>query len=121
MIMSCDADRNRWLELNLNYYLSSSEVVAVHISCIVSARAWGASAVARRGNLRCSKVRLSMAQSKMEKISAEGTASGLMIKANAFIAKYAVEGPKVRLRPGDSGVHKKSRGGEYPASLREKE
>ena len=62
-----------------------------------------------------------MAQSKMEKISAEGTATGLMIKANAFIAKYAVEGPKVRLRPGDSGVHKKNRGGEYPAGLRGKE
>ena len=76
VIMSCDTDHNRWLELNLIYYLSSSAVVAVHISCIVSAackggRAWGASAVARRGNLRCSKVRLSMAQSKMEKIVGE--------------------------------------------------
>ena len=126
MIMSCDTDRNRWLELNLIHYLGSSAVVAVHISCIVSAaregvRASGASAVARRGNLSCSKVRLSMAQGKMEKIDVEGNASGLMIKASAYIAKYAIDGPKVRLRPGDAGVHKKSRGGEYPAGLRGKE
>ena len=47
--------------------------------------------------------------------------SGLMIKASAYIAKYAVEGGKVRLRPGDAGVHKKSRGGDYPAGLRAKE
>ena len=124
VIMSCDTDHNRWLELNLIYYLSSSAVVAVHISCIVSAtckggRAWGASAVARRGNLRCSKVRSSMAQSKMEKVVGEGNAHGLMIKASAYIVKYAKD-EKVRLRPGDSGVHKKNRGGEYPAGLRGK-
>ena len=62
-----------------------------------------------------------MANSKMEKICAEGAATGLMIKANAFIAKYAVAGPKVRLRCSDSEVHKKNRGGEYPAGLRGKE
>ena len=44
-----------------------------------------------------------MAQSKMEKIDVEGNASGLMIKASAYIAKYAIDGPKVRLRPGDAG------------------
>ena len=43
MMMSCDADRNRWLELNLIHYLSSSAVVAVHISCIVSAALGGLS------------------------------------------------------------------------------
>ena len=126
MIRSCDTDRNRWLELNLIHYLGSSAVVAVHIYCIVSAackgvRASGASAVARRGNLSCSKVRLSMAQSKIEKTDAEGNEHGLMIKATAYIAKYSKDGPKVRLRPGDVGVHKKNRGGEYPASLRGKE
>ena len=59
-----------------------------------------------------------MAQSKMETIEVEGNANGLMIKASAFIAKYAKDGPKVRLRPGDAAVHKKNRGGEYPAGLR---
>ena len=53
-----------------------------------------------------------MAQNKMEKIDVGGNANGLMIKAAAFIAKYAKDGPKVRLRPYDFGVHKKSRGGE---------
>ena len=57
----------------------------------------------------------------MEKIDVKGNANGLMIKASAFIAKYAKDGPKVRLRPGDNGVHKKNRGGEYPAGLRGKE
>ena len=122
MIRSCDTDRNRWLELNLIHYLGSSAVVAVHIYCIVSAackgvRASGASAVARQGNFNCSKVRLSRAQSKMEKIDAEGHKHGLMIKASAYIAKYSKDGPNVRLRSGDVGVHKKNRGGEYPAVL----
>ena len=85
MIRSCDTDRNRWLELDLMDYLGSSAVVAVHIYCIVSAackgvRASGASAVARRGNLSCSKVRLSRAQSKIEKTDAEGNVHGLHSK-----------------------------------------
>ena len=92
-------------------------------------RAWVASAVARRGNLRCSKVRLSMADSKMGNASATETASiscsdakhGLLVKACAFIAKYEKEGGKVRLRISDSGVHKKSRGGEYPSGSRVQE
>ena len=62
-----------------------------------------------------------MAQSKLENIDVGENANGLMIKAAAFIAKFAKDGPKVRLRPGDSGVHKKNRGGEYPAGLRGKE
>ena len=62
-----------------------------------------------------------MAQSKLENIDVGENANGLMIKAAAFIAKFAKDGPKVRLRPGDSGVHKKSRGGEYPSGLRGKE
>ena len=119
MMVSCDSDRNRWLELNLIRYLGTSAAVAVHVYCIVSTacegvRAPGASAVARRGNRSCSTVRLSMAVSKED-------TSGLMTKASAFIAKYAIEGGRVRLRPGDVGVHKKSRGGDYPAGLRAKE
>ena len=47
--------------------------------------------------------------------------TGLMIEACAYKAKYRKEGPKVRLRPGDLGVHKKNRGGAYPAGLRVKE
>ena len=61
-----------------------------------------------------------MAQSKMEKIVGEDNARGLMIKACAHIAKYGKD-EKLRLRPGDCGVHKKNRGGEYPAGLRGKE
>ena len=45
----------------------------------------------------------------------------MMTKAMAYVAKYSKDGPKVRLRPGDSGVHKKNRGGEYPSGLRCKE
>ena len=62
-----------------------------------------------------------MAQSKVAKTDAEGDAHGLMIKAMAYVAKYAKDGPKVRLRPGDAGVHKKNRGGDYPSGLRCKE
>ena len=47
--------------------------------------------------------------------------TGLMIEACAYKAKYRKEGPKVRLRPGDLGVHKKNRGGAYPTGLRVKE
>ena len=62
-----------------------------------------------------------MAQCQMGKSDATGTASGLMVKAAAYIAKYQKDGPKVRLRCSDSGVHKKNRGGEYPSGLRGKE
>ena len=47
--------------------------------------------------------------------------TGLMIEACAYKAKYRKEGPKVRLRPADLGVHRKNRGGAYPAGLRCKE
>ena len=46
---------------------------------------------------------------------------GLMIEACAYKAKYRKEGPKVRLRPSDLGVHKRNRGGAYPTGLRVKE
>ena len=55
------------------------------------------------------------------KTDAEGNGHGLMIKATAYIAKWSKDGPKARLRPGDVGVHKKNRGGEYPTVLRGKE
>ena len=62
-----------------------------------------------------------MALGKMEKFDVKGNANGFMIMASSYIAKYAKDGEKVRLRPGDNGVHKKNRGGEYPAGLRGKE
>ena len=132
MIMSCDTDRNRWLELNLIHYLirqfgNCSNTYFLHrialrsLSCSEAGGTSGASAVARRGNLSCSEVRLSMAHSKMENIGVGGDINGIMIKATAYIAKFSIEGPKVRVRPSEAGVHKKNRGGEYPAGLRAKE
>ena len=45
--------------------------------------------------------------------------TGLMIAAASYRVKYRKDdGAKVRLRAGELGVHKKSRGGEYPSGRR---
>ena len=45
--------------------------------------------------------------------------TGLMIAAACYRVKYRKhDGAKVRIRAGELGVHKKSRGGEYPSGLR---